>query len=190
MKRIWTLALLAVLLLSGCGGDGPQTAHPEWDADWTNIGDVLAVEPPEGFAPGESKDLLSVSGLWYYTWVTGEARSVLNAEGEEADVYDAQLFLLLRECKDADSARSSVEEWLDREAQTYRAGEAAETEAGGQTWRLLPLLEGRAENPYTHGCAAFASRGVYAISAELLYSGAETPDAEAVLRDFLNALHY
>ena len=101
MKKTWLLLVTLALLLTGCA---QQSRHPEWDEEWTRFGDLMAVEAPEGFAPGEYNDVLSLNGIWYATWISGEARSVQTAEGEEATAYDAQLYLLIRECGSEDEA--------------------------------------------------------------------------------------
>ena len=47
MKRVFSLILALMLLLSGCGGQKPLPE--DWDASWTVVSDRLAAEPLEGF---------------------------------------------------------------------------------------------------------------------------------------------
>lgn len=187
MKKTWLLLVTLALLLTGCA---QQSRHPEWDEEWTRFGDLMAVEAPEGFAPGEYNDVLSLNGIWYATWISGEARSVQTAEGEEATAYDAQLYLLIRECGSEDEANANLHDWFEREAQSYEAGDPYELSAAGQYFSCLPLLSASAENPYSHGAAAFAVRGNLAFSVEVLCVEGFDGDAQELLEQFLNGIHY
>lgn len=188
MKKAWILGLLAALmLLCGCGQQ--EDRHPEW-AELVRFGNLLAAQTPEGFAPGQYNDTLSAKGIWYAAFDSGEEEKAANAEGKEISIYDAQIFLLVTECRDEAEARANVKDWTELEGRNYEAGELRELQAAGQEFSLLPLLSGKAENPYTHGAAAFAVRGSLAISAELLCRDGFSGDPEAVLETFLNGIRY
>lgn len=189
MKKGILWLLLAALLLSGCGA-GRVDAHPEWDAAWIRFDNHLAAETPDGFVPGEYNDTLSISGIFYNTWTAGEGRSITNAEGEEATAFEAQLYLLLTEEKSEKEARSSVAKWIAREKQSYQAGTKEEWTVGDQDYQVFPLEKAKTDNPYSHGAAAFAVRGSSAISVELLCSDRFVGDAEAVLKGFLESVHF
>lgn len=187
MKKVWLLLAALALLLTGCGR---QDKHPEWPEDWTRFGELMAVEAPENFAPGEFNDALSVNGIWYATWICGEPRTVQTAESEEATAYDAQIYLLIMECGSEDEAKASITDWIARESQNYEAGDSYGFSAAGQHFSGLPLLAGSADNPYSRGAAAFAVRGDLAISAELLCADSFSGDAQAILERFLSGIHY
>lgn len=187
MKRFWIFLLLAALLLTGCA---QQDAHPEWDEDWTRFDGLLAVQTPDGFYLREYNDTLSLGGIWYATWACGEERTVTNSEGDEASAYDAQIYLLAAECESEQAAARSIADWISRETESYETEEAAELTAAGQRFQRLCLLSGSAENPYTHGAAAFAARGKIALSAELLCAEGFDCDAQAILEAFLSGIHY
>ena len=190
MKRIWILALvLSALLLAGCGHAG-EDKHPDWDESWTRIGEHIAVEPLAGFALNEYNDAMSIYGIYYATWTSGEAREMTNAEGKNASVYDAQIYLLLEETSSSEDAEKDIAAWMAREKLSYETGEDNEITAAGQSFRLLPLLEGRADNPYTHGAAAFAVRGDLAVSVEFLCSDRFEGDPQALLEEILSGFHY
>ncbi len=180
--------LIGMLLLVGCG-EKPDP-HPDWDPTWVRAAMAIGVETPEGFVVAEQNDTLSLSGIWYYTWASGEGKAYTNEEEEEATVYDAQIYLLVRECRSEAEAAAEVEGWMAREAESYQTGDTKELTANGQAFQVLPLLSGRENNPYTHGAAAFATRDGMAVSAELLCADSFEGEAEEVLEKFLGGFHY
>lgn len=189
MKKHWILLVLLALLLTGCGQT--EDRHPDWDAGWARFGDLLAAETPADFSPGEYNDALSLGGIWYASFnAGGGAETIVNAEGEDAEVYDAELFLLVQECADEGQAQATVKDWIARERENYRSTEPTEYRAEKQSWQLMELTEANTDNPYSRGLAAFAVRGSLAISAELICRDTYTGDATAVVQAFLNGIHY
>ncbi len=189
MKRIWIFILTVFLTLTGCGGR-EEDPHPDWDESWVRMAEYIAIETPEGFSLNESNDVLSISGLYYATWSTGEGRTFVNADGEEAAVYDAQIYVLLEECRDAEAASAAVGSWIAREKQAYETGESAAEIFGAQEFTVLPLLSGGEDNPYGHGTAAFAVRDQWAVSVELVCADHFEGDSRELLTQFLEGFHY
>lgn len=189
MKRIWIFALLAALILTGCSS-ADQELPPGWDENWVRIADLVGVEPLDGFVLNESNDLLSVSGLYYATWTSGDGQDFVNADGKEAIVYNAQVYVLLEECRSADAAKKAVETWITREKQSYETGDADTKSLGGQDFEILPLIAGSEGNPYTHGTAAFAARDEWAISVELVCADNFEENSQKILEQFLAGFHY
>lgn len=189
MKRIWIFALLIALAFTGCTGQTGDP-HPDWDESWVRIAEYAGVEPIDGFTLNESNDAMSISGLYYATWTTGEGRAFTNADGGEATVYDAQIYVLLEECRNAGAAEEAVGVWIAREKQSYKAGEAYARTFAGQEFTLLPLLSGSESNPYGHGTAAFAVRDEWGICVELVCSERFAGDSRAILEEFLTGFHY
>ena len=191
MKRIWIGLLLLALLLAGCG-EAETDLHPEWPEAWLRFGNLMAMETPADFTLGEYNDVLSPEGIWYVMFNCGAEPKTLpgEQEGEEIVYYDAQLFLVLKECGSEAEARANVRDWEAREGQNYTLGERRDLDAAGQSFAFYPLLSGREGNPYTHGAAAFAVRDGLAISAELLCTEDFTGDPQAILEQFLNGIHY
>ena len=188
-KGICVYLVVLALLLAGCGQQADR--HPEWDENWTRFGDLIAIEAPEDFEPGEYNDALSVNGIWYAVWNSGsDPKMITNVEGEEAAVYDAQIYLVLKECGSESEAKANVADWIDREAQSYETGDSREIEAAGQLFSCRSLLSACADNPYAFGASAFAVRGNLAISAELLCAEGFEGDPTAVLEQFLSGIHY
>lgn len=191
MKRILFPALLAALLLTGCAAQtGPTNEELGWDKDWARVGALLGVEPMDGFALSENKDAMGVYGLYYATWTAGAAQDYTNADGDEAQIYDAQIYVLLQQSKNADEAQSALDDWMALEKNSYQTGEPLTETCAGQRFDLLPLLQSGESNPYTHGAAAFAARGDWAISVELLCQDSFEDDVQACLTKFLSGFHY
>jgi len=189
MKRLWLFALAAVLSLSGCAGpDGDP--HPDWDESWVRIAEYVGVEPLEGFTLNETNDALFMSGLYYATWTSGGGREFVNSDGADATVYDAQIYVLLEECRGPEAAQEAVGAWTAREKQSYQAGEPYTKAFGTQSFEILPLVSGSEGNPYPRGTAAFAVRGEWALSVELVCSDLFEGDSQAVLEQFLAGFHY
>lgn len=187
MRRIGILFLAAAFLLTGCAG-ASGGRDPGWEEDWTAMGDHLAIETPEGFVLNESNDVLSISGLYYATWTCGEGEAIVNSDGKDATVYDGQIYVLLKEC--GDTAAQEIRDWMDREKQSYEAGEQETLTVGGQEFQILPLIKGKSSNPYPSGIAAFAVRGGNAVSVELVCSERFTGEPRQVLEQFLTGFHY
>lgn len=191
MRRTAAMALLAALLLTGCAAQsGPSSEELGWEDDWTRVGTLLGVEPMEGFALNENKDALGPNGLYYATWTAGEGEAYTNADGEDSRLYDAQIYVLLQQFQDEAAARSELGSWQEREQSSYRSDEMETATYAGQSFELLPLLQGREGNPYSHGAAAFAVRDSWAICVELLCRDGYEGDAQALLGDFLAGFHY
>ena len=190
MKRILLLCLLLALLCTGCSKPGAADRHPDWDTAWFRVSEDLGVETPAGFALNESNDVMSIAGLYYATWTTGEGRDIVNAQGREATVYDAQIYVLVKLHDSVKAAEADLADWMSREADAYETGEETAMTAAGQIFRILPLLKAGADNPYAHGIAAFAIHGTDAITVELLCADGWQGDPEATLEAFLNGFHY
>lgn len=189
MKRIWIFALLAVLALTGCA-DSSVERHPDWDESWVRIAEYIGVEPLEGFVLSESNDVLSMSGIYYAAWTAGDGQDFVNADGDEATVYDAQIYVLLEECRAPEAAEEAVGAWIAREKSSYGAGESYTKSFGDQEFDILPLVSGREGNPYTHGTAAFAVRDKWAVSVELVCADSFEKEPQPLLEQFLAGFHY
>ena len=191
MKRVISLALLAALLLTGCAAQtGPSNEELGWNEDWVRVGALLGVEPLADFTLNENIDAMGVYGLYYATWVAGEAQDYTNADGEESQLYDAQIYVLLQQCKNTDEVQTALEDWIDRERETYEAGETLTGTCAGQEFDLIPLLQAGGDNPYTHGAAAFGARDDWAICVELLCRDSFPGDPQTCLTEFLSGFHY
>ena len=196
MKR-WKYGLTALLLtgllgLSGCSSYPEQaTDGTPWDPDWTMLGAVLgAEEPGNGFSLLENYSVLTGEDIYYATWVAGEPSAYTNEDGEDVDVYDAQLYLLAVGCADESYALQNQEDWIARQQETYTVTETWSETRNGQEYTLLAYECGSETNPYQRGVSAFTVYGNYAISAELACRAEFTGQEREILLQFLDGCHY
>lgn len=196
MKR-WKYGLTALLLtgllgLSGCSSYPEQAADgTPWDPDWTMLGSVLgAEEPGNGFSLLENYSVLTGEDIYYATWVAGEPSAYTNEDGEDVDVYDAQLYLLAVGCADESYALQNQEDWIARQQETYTVTETWSETRNGQEYTLLAYECGSETNPYQRGVSAFTVYGNYAISAELACRAEFTGQEREILLRFLDGCHY
>lgn len=194
MKTWWkaALCLLGLLCLNGCGAAVPETAadRTAWSEEWVTVGDVVGVETPEGMTPRENSDALSAKGMFYATWSIGEAEEIFNENGDQAQVYDAQVYLLLSGFNDTVKAEETAAEWLGLAYEQYAVdAEAAET-CNGQEYTVITYTYTSETNPYAWGISAFGNYGNYAVSVELSCREAFDGNALDILADFLEHCHY
>lgn len=187
MKKCLSLLLLLCLLLTGCGSNQRPA---EWAEDWTAIAPFLAAEDMENFTFGESADAMGLGGVYYATWVNGEQRDFVNAAGESALIFDAQIYVIAQAYNTEAEATTALAQWIDREKQYYRFHEEFEVSVNDREYTFLTLRSDNEANPYNFGCAAFTLHGSNAVCVELVCSDAFTADTQAVLEQFLGGLHY
>lgn len=189
MKRRAIILFLILLLLCACAKEPAVDAHPEWNDYPIRFDDVLAAETIDGFTLNESNDVLSIAGLWYATWTAGEGVTIKNAQDKDATVYDAQIYLLLKEGQTEKGTENDVLDWIEREQGRYETTETTLTVAGRE-YRVLRLLSGSEDNPYHHGAAAFLVFGANAVTVEVLAKEDFAGDTEEILQRFLEHLHF
>lgn len=189
MERYFLLLLPIFLLLSACASDGPDMEALGWEEDWETVGSVAAVEPMEGFEAAENLDVMSGHGLWYAAWTCGEGREIKNEDGEDAVLYDAQLYLLIKECDSAAAAAEETSLWQERERGSYDCSDPSREEHGGAEYTLMSMTAPE-DNPFDGGVAAFAAVGKYAVSVELMALESAPIVLEDTLRAFLDGLHF
>lgn len=189
MKKRILPALFALLLLIGCAKEAPKDEHPEWNEYPVRFGNVLAAETIDGFTLNETNDVMSIAGLWYATWTAGEGTPIVNAQGKDATVYDAQIYLLLKEGQTEKGTEADVNDWIKRETDAYQTTETS-VAVNGREYRVLHLVSGGEDNPYHHGEAAFLQFGANAVTVEVLAKEGYSGNTEEILLQFLNGLQY
>lgn len=180
----------ALLCLAGCAERIPSAAvdGTPWSADWITLGNVLGVEKPgHGLTLQDDK---AAKKMYYAAWSIGEGQPYTNASGNETELYDAQLVLLLAASDTAESAQASVDEWLDMAGNSYVITDTAQQTYNGQTFTVLTYTFASDTSPFARGVSAFTVYGTFAISAELSCLDTFEEDVGAVLADVLTHCHY
>lgn len=186
MKRMILLAALLCFLLAGCArdigpaelGDGPLL-----------IGNLIRVDAPEGFSPMEYNDVLAADGMYYATWSMGEAQPYTNEDGDSAEVFDAQAYLVLSEKTSAENAQGALDEVLEMANSRYQVESTATETYGNQTYTVLTYRYDSDTNPYTAGAAAYGVRGNCLINMEVSCLESRA-NPLALLEDFLGCCYY
>lgn len=191
-KRWLALCLLSVLCLSGCGKAAPPRAADgaTWSEDWITLGNVIGVDTPEGLTARENSDILSTKGMYYATWSAGDAAPYVNKDGEDAQLYDAQLYFLLAGYDSTSKAEESTEEWLTMASEQYAVEDTSTAACNGQAFTIITYTYTSEDNPYARGVSAFGTYGNYAVSVELSCQERFGGNALELLEDFLEHCHY
>ncbi len=191
MKRMIALPALCALLLAlaGCGAKLPAAAADgtPWSKDWTMVGQKLGVE-----GPGEAFTLRDVKGsknLYFTAWSAGEPRTHTDGEGEEVQVYDAQVVVLLSDEGSDEAAQTAVEEWLSLAENAYDLSATDQATHNGQDFTALTYTF-PSGSAYAQGASAFTVYGGCAVSVEIACQEDFTPAAPDILADFLDHCHY
>lgn len=186
MKRIILLVTLLCFALAGCGAD----LTPESPGDGPLVvGNRIRVDPIEGFTPMEYNDVLAADGMYYATWSMGEAKPYTNEDGDEAEVFDAQAYLVLSEKTSAENAQGALDEMLELANSRYQVESTSTETYEGQPYTVLTFRYLADTNPYAVGAAAFGIRGSCLVNVEVscLEDG---PDPLELLEDFLHGWTY
>lgn len=187
-KTLVIFLLIGALLLSGCASEpAPLPSIPGWQEDWVRMGPLLGIAPLAEFSLDDYEDSQAVKGIYYATWVMGQAKEDSD-DGVKA--YDAQIYVMLKQCPSAEEAKTEIDTWSGWEKEAYQTGRAETLTCGNQAFQVLPLEKNLEDNPYSHGIAAFAVRGSWAVSVELLCREDFDGDPQRILNDFLSCFHY
>ncbi len=186
------LLMVGVLGLSGCSQYPDQAVDgTPWDTNWTMLGSVVgAEEPGNGFSLLENYSVLTGEDIYYATWVAGASTEYTNEDGEDVEVYDAQLYVLAMGCADGTHAKESQEEWIGRQQETYTVTETWNEMRNGEEYTLMTYTCGSETNPYDRGISAFAVYGSYAVSVELACRDDFAGQEREILLQFLDGCHY
>lgn len=193
VKKLLCVLLSACLLyLGGCARYPDRAADgTQWDKNWTMLGSALGVEEPgDGFALLDNSSVLTGDDLYYAAWAVGEPTPYTNEDGQEVDLYEAQLYLLLCGFADGEHAQQALEDWMAREQDTYTVIETRTETRNGRTYTLLIYTCGSETNPYSRGVSAFSVCGNYTVSAELACRESYTGQETEILLRFLGGCHY
>lgn len=190
MKKLFTflLILLFSFSLTGCY-ESPASAvdGTPWEESWELIGTVMGVEAPEnGLTLMENNGALAAMDMFYATWTIGDPVTILNEDGDEAQAYDAQLYLLADGNQTPEEAGQTIESWISR----YDVQQTLSATCNGQDYTLVSYSFVSETNPYVRGLSAFGVYETYAIAAELVCDADYEGDLTLILTEFLEGCHY
>ena len=195
VKHLFAALCAFALLLSGCGGPEPLPEQAvdgtPWGEDWTAIGGILGVEPLDnGLTLRETNDAIAASGMYYTLWAVGEPQSFVNADGEDADLYDAQMVVLVTGQAPPEEAKQRVSDWMGLANESYQVTVQGSKTCGGAEYSLLEYRYQSEDNPYERGASAFGTCGNFAVCMEIScldsFEGSETE----YLNTFIEHSHY
>lgn len=187
MRKIIFALIILCLLLTGCGADlGPASSPGPGPV---LVGNFVEVDAPPEYVPMEYNDVLAADGIYYATWSVGKAKPYTNEDGEDAEIFDTQVYFLLSEKTSPENARAEVEELLELAQSRYQVESTGEETYDGQTYTVLSYRYDSDTNPYATGAAAYGVRGNHVVNVEVsaLENGG---DPMTALGDILRNCHY
>ena len=193
---LFPFALILALIAAGSLVDFSQYPSAAadgaaWDKNWEMMAKVVGIEAPGGgLTLLTNNSVLAGEDTYYASWTVGEPAPYTNADGDEVDLYPAQLYVLLYGCADQAAAESACAGFLAREQETYTVQDQRTEEHNAQRYTVLDYTGGSAGNPYGRGSSAFAVRGNYVLVAELLAQDSFDGDVSRMLSAFLDGVHY
>lgn len=195
MKRIcWIYALCIMLTLTGCSSSASSAIQEETEpaeAEHLNIGSYLSIQDVDKrLHLLKNIDALAADGLYYASWVTGDAQPYENSDGDTVDLYDASLYLLSGEFKNTQYAQENMDSWLAAAKENYEVLNEEEITCNGQVYSLITYNTTHEDNPYARGISAFGVCENCAVCIELTCLDEFTEDLRDILVDFLNCCSY
>lgn len=195
MKRFAMLLLVGILCLSLSGCTGPLPPEKaadgqDWNENWVTVGQIVGVDTPEGLEARENSEALAANGMYYATWSMGEAVPYVNEDGEDAELYDAQVYLLLSGGKSAEEAENTLAQWQELAKQQYVVEETDTQTHNGQDFTVITYTFDSADNPYAGGASAYGVYRNFALNVELACREEFDGDTAELLGEFLDNCHY
>lgn len=185
--------LCGFLLLCGCASSANTDTkeNAAENAGCTAVGNTLEIRnASKRLTLLDNKDALAADGLYYAAWTIGESEPYENSDGDTVDLYDAQLYLLLGEAKNAENAQQDMGKWLAAARTNYEILNEEEISCSGQTYTLITYNCIGKDTPYARGVSAFCTSGSSALCAELTCRADFEDDLNAILTDFLNHCYW
>lgn len=187
------LAGALCLGLAGCtAGPLPDKAADgsPWDESWTAVGNMIGVDAPEGMTLYENNEALAANGMYYAAWSMGESEPYTNGDGEDVELYGAQVHLLLGRCQSGKKAGDMLAQWQELAGRQYAIGSTAQESHNGVDFTAITYTFESESNPYARGASAFGVYGTCAVSVELTCRECFDGDAAQLLGSFLDHCHY
>lgn len=193
MKRTYFIFFLCLaFLLSGCAPFSPNLEkEPVENKSHILVGHSMEVENTDSrLVLVDDNSTLAADGLYYVSWGMGDPEPYENSDGDAANLYDATLYLLLGESKDAASAQKNMTTWLEAAKTNYEILEEEEITCNGQSYTLLTYNCIHEDNPYDRGVSAFASISGVSLCVELTCQEDFQDDLRNIMTNFLEHCSY
>ena len=195
VRRLFLIPGISLaLMLTGCTASPSAlegSAGTVEDSEYLTIGSHLTVHNTDSrLSLLDHKDTLASDGLYYTSWTAGSSEEYENSDGDTVDLYDAQLYLLLAECKSAEAAEGNRNSWLDAGQANYEVTDEETISCNGQSYILLTYRFTNEENPYSHGVSAFGVFENSAVCVELTCRETYEEDLKEMLTSFLDGCSY
>ena len=192
MKLIyWIYALCIMLTLTGCSSPASLSENAATDSGNVTIGNYLSIQNTDSrLTLLNNLDTLSADGLYYASWVIGDAQPYENSDGDTVDLYDASLYLLSGEFKNTQYAQENMDSWLAAAKENYEVLNEEEITCNGQTYSLITYNSTHEDNPYARGISAFGVHENHAVCIELTCLDGFSDDLRDILVDFLESCSY
>ena len=192
-RMAFLLAGFMCLGLTGCGTPLPPEKAADgsdWDKSWVTVGNLVGVDAPDGMDARENNEALSAQGMYYATWSIGEGEPYTNEDGDEAQLYDAQVYLLIGGSKSGEEAEHMLAQWKSMAEAQYAVDACADETHNGQEFTIITYTFDSGINPYARGVSAYGVYRNFAISVELACREDFNGDAARLLGQFLDGCHY
>lgn len=195
MKKWMALLLAGVLCLglTGCGAPLPpeKTADgQDWEESWITVGSIIGVDTPDGMDHRENNEALAANGMYYATWSMGEGVPYTNADGEDAELYDAQVYLLVGGYQSDKDAENTLIQWKDMASLQYVVESTTEENHNGVDFTVITYTFDSEDNPYARGASAFGCYRNFAVSVELTCQQDYIGNTVQLLGEFLDHCYY
>lgn len=192
-KKILSIfaSLSTLLILTGCSLNLLEKAGDSVEnTPYVNIGTCLIVDNTDtDLILLDNQSTLATDGLYYASWGIGNSEPYENSEGDTADLYDAQLYLLLKEAKDETDAENYMETWISAARENYEILEEKEISCNGNYLQIMYNCNGP-DNPFQKGCSVFGVFERNAICIELTCRENFKQDLDTIITNFLNRCSY
>lgn len=178
--------------LTGCSGlSSLSDDNTVENSEYVTVGNHLTVHNMDTrLTLIDNKDALSADGLYYASWVSGDSEPYENSDSDIVDLYDAQLYLLMGEFKNPDTAQKNMESWFAAGQTNYDITDESTITCNGQSYTMITYSYQNEENPYSHGVSAFGVSNNLAVCVELTCREGYQEDLQQMLTDFLDNCTY
>lgn len=188
------LALCISFVFTGCSylPSISEESENTWEnSGYVTVGNTLTIQNTnDRLNLISNMDALSADGLYYASWAAGSPEAIQNSDGDTIHAYDAQLYLLLGEFPDSQSAKDAMDQWLAAGKANYEVLSEEEIICSGQSYSLITYNCTHDGNPYDCGISAFGMYHNSAVCIELTGRENDREDLKNILNEFLNNCNY